>query len=230
MHTIGDSFEVNIKNLLEFFDEKPPTSQGHATSLTQMFGEDLGAALFNHYLDSQGIESKVISDKCTTGEKSGSRLDRWILTNENGKRVLYQSEIKSWSAHALGKSPISAMAIPEKLSAYEEKEWLSIWDDKNSNFKWPTLSKVLIEMKEPSQIEYDEKRPLLIYWIPLRPKGESSPFFNVQAKSNAYNRVWVFSMSSYLRSINKDKIVLRNMPNFAERLFWINNIFKPAEG
>ncbi|MEQ9618431.1 MAG: hypothetical protein RIG61_04580 [Deltaproteobacteria bacterium] len=229
MQNMNGFFEIDIKNLLEFFDEKPITSQRHATSLTQMFGEDLGAALFNHYLNSRGIESRVISNKCTTGKKSGPRLDRWILTNENGYRVLYQTEIKNWSAHAIGGSIIRTMASSDELSEYGKKEWSNIWDSEKSNFKWPTLSKVLFEMKEPTNIEYDEKRPLLIYWIPLCYMERSSPFFNVQVKSNIFDRLWVFSMSSYLRSINTDKIVVKNMPNFANRLLWINSIFKSID-
>lgn len=227
MHTISDCFEIDIENLLKFFDEKPPASQGHATSLTQMFGEDLGAALFIHCLNSRGIKSKVISDKCTTGKRRGSRLDRWILANENEKRVFYQAEIKNWSAHAIGGKKISVTASPEDLAVHGEEKWLNIWDPEKGNFKWTTLSKVLKEMELPVGYQDNEVRPLLIYWIPLRPKGESSPFFNVQAKSAAFNRVWVFSMSSYLRSINEDKIVLKNMANFAKRWYWIDKIFKP---
>jgi hypothetical protein len=43
-------FDVNSRELLRFFDEKPSDSERHATALNAVFGEDLGAGLLCHYL------------------------------------------------------------------------------------------------------------------------------------------------------------------------------------
>ncbi len=228
MQANNSDFEIDIQSVLEFFDEAPVVSRGHATALTQMFGEELGASLFMHYLESQGMAAEILPSNCTTGNKSGPRLDRWILAFENEKKVLYQTEIKSWSAHAIGGKILKITANSDELSNYGEKEWEAIWDSEKCNLKWSSLNKVLIEMKAPS-VQYDEKRPLLIYWLPICKRGENSPFFNVSVIAPEFDILWVFSMSSYLRSIQNDTMVLRNMPNLGKRLLWINKFFKPVD-
>ncbi len=64
-----DFISVNVLELLRFFDEKVEGSQGHATAIAQVCGEDLGSSLFLHYMKLNGIKAEIFSKKCTPGTK-----------------------------------------------------------------------------------------------------------------------------------------------------------------
>ena len=87
---------IDIKALLEFFDEKPPSSKYHATAVCQVAGEELGIALLKHYLENKGKQVEELPDKCTTGKNKGHRLDCWVRVEEGERCVLYQVEVKNW--------------------------------------------------------------------------------------------------------------------------------------
>ena len=69
-----------------------------------MLGEDLSAASLQHCLESNGASYvNVRPETVGTGRQKGPRLDRWIEADlADGRRVLFQTEIKSWSAWAIG--------------------------------------------------------------------------------------------------------------------------------
>ena len=102
---------VDPQELLCFFDGKPKWSEKQATSIVGVVGEDLNAACFQHYLESKGAGANVLNCPVTTGKRKGPRLDRWIdVTRRDGSRTVFQTEIKNWSAHAIGGKPLLVSA------------------------------------------------------------------------------------------------------------------------
>lgn len=102
---------VNVGDLLAFFDEEAKGSSRHASAIVGVAGEDLGAALLVDYFRSQGVVAEILPERCTQGTKKGYRLDRWILTHAPAGDVLYQVEIKNWSAHAIGGRALGACSM-----------------------------------------------------------------------------------------------------------------------
>jgi hypothetical protein len=108
---------ANRFTLLDFFDQEPKTSRGHATSVVSVAGEELGIALLVHYFGNKGIKAKVIGHRCTPGTKSGRRLDAWVEADS----VLYQVEVKNWSAHAIGGKVLQIGASPQEATKYRKE-------------------------------------------------------------------------------------------------------------
>ena len=131
--------EVKIRELLEFFDEAPKESKKHATSVVAVAEEELGIALLIRYLKQQGKPAEIIGDRCTQGTNKGYRLDAWVGTGTDN--VLYQVEVKNWSAHAIGGKELAINATPEMCTNYRKKMWKAQWD--GSGFTNPSVNKVL---------------------------------------------------------------------------------------
>ena len=216
--------EIDIIELLKFYDEKIQTSVHHATAINAVAGEDLGAGLITHYLNREKISAKVLQDPCTQKTKSGYRLDRWILAIRNGEKVYYQTEIKNWFAHAIGGKILKINATQDEVSDYKIKRWNSSWDGKMLTAK--TARKVLTPMKpieENSKIE-----PLICFWVSMHPEGKNEPFFSVDIKDKNFSRLWVFSMSAYLRNLlnSGEKKVTLEMPDTESRIEWLKTLFR----
>ena len=111
---------VDVQQVLRFFDEKPPCSRGHATAIVSLLGEDLAAASLRHCLLANGANSvNVRIETVGTGNRSGPRLDRWIEADlKCGRRILFQTEVKSWSAHAIGGKTLAINASAEETRDY----------------------------------------------------------------------------------------------------------------
>lgn len=186
---------VSTKQLLKFFDDPDAGCSGHASAIAAVAGEDLGAALFSHFIQSEGGTAEVLANRCTQGTKSGVRLDRWILVTKDSGTVLYQTEIKNWSAHAIGGKRFDLAPDMEAASAYRLERWEKEWD--GSNFLKKQVRKVLTPMKSPRPDVSVE--PLVCYWTALHPRGDAYPFFEIPLGSGAFRKLSVFSMSSYLR-------------------------------
>jgi hypothetical protein len=165
--------EIDIIELLKFYDEKIQTSVHHATAINAVAGEDLGAGLITHYLNRENFSAKVLPDPCTQKTKKGYRLDRWILAKINNEKIYYQTEIKNWSAHAIGGKILKINATQDEVSEYKIKRWNKSWDGKILTEK--AARKVLTPMKpieENSKVE-----PLICFWMSMHPEGKSAPFF-----------------------------------------------------
>ncbi len=215
----SDTVEVQPRKLLEFFDEAPPLSRKHATAVVSVGGEELGIALILHYLERRGIHASVIGDRCTPGTKTGVRLDAWIEAPGPSAATLYQVEVKNWSAHAIGGQILPVDAPPRMIAAYAQDRWKQVWD--GHHFADPSVAKVLHPMKSPrggGQVE-----PLICFWWALHP---TDPLFSVDLQGETFPRVWVFSMSLYLRQCTENAILLR-MPKTCRRLQWLSELFVP---
>lgn len=216
--------EVDIRSTLQLFDEAIPSSRYHATAIVAVAGEDLGTGLLVHYLRQQGWTAEVLVGPCTQGTNKGVRLDRWIRTIRNQEIVYYQTEIKNWSAHAIGGKVLKISVSSDELAAHKIERWGKEWD--GSTFRKKEAKKVLAPMKSLEQ--NCKVEPLICYWDAMHPTGEREPLFDVALENSHFSRVWVFSMSAYLRELlssGKNKIVLE-MPDTIKRVQWLNHLFK----
>ena len=174
-----------------------------------------------------------------TGRRQGPRLDRWIEADlKDGRRVLFQTEIKSWSAWAIGGKTLPINAPAKVLSNYKDTYWKGQWDSRRRTFKSPNVAKVLVPMKPPFDQDDREILPLIIYWAPAGPRrsgfkqnqSQGGHLFSISEptcefkfdvprswpEERGFEELWVFSVSSYLRSLRTASVDLP-MPNVAAR-------------
>ena len=227
---------VQVEDLLRFFDEKPDWSLKRATAVVGITGEELNAASFQHYVESKGGTACVLREhnstrplRVTTGNRKGRWLDRWIRVkwpDEQG--ALFQTEIKSWSSHSIHGRTLPVPATAEQLKEYKVARWKQHWDENRRCLRSPLTSKVLTRMQEPDRVDKGGVRPLLIFWEALAPTEEvEQHLFRVNVSSDApgdFKELWVFSVSSYLRSVQESTLNLY-MPEAASRLAVLGQLF-----
>ena len=233
---------VKVPDLLAFFDEKTRGSERHASSIVAVCGEDLGCGLLKHYLEQQRAQVQILRRPrtsvplpCTQGTQAGSRLDRWVRVT-NGPSplepdVLFQVEVKNWSAHAIGGERLPLDASPEAIAKYKRSSWAKQWDD-GTGIKAKSLRKLLEPMQPP--LAHLPIEPLACMWVCLHPEGKSECLFSVklpqgQRDKFSFNRVWFFSMSAYLRSVACEDVVIE-MPDTAKRLQWLSKLAHECGG
>ena len=231
---------INVKEILSFFDEKPDWSINHVSGVAGVVGEDLNVSCFQRYIESSGAKVTVRADPVTTGRRKGPRLDRWIVVDwPDERRTVFQTEIKSWSAHAFGGRMLPVRATPEEVAKYKRPRWQMMWDSRRRTLTFKEIGKVLVPMKPPADLEGQDILPLLIFWEALGPPDQAErhlfimegptggfPFTPPPTWPDAgkFPALWVFSVSSYLRSIPDACIELR-MPVAADRLRILKRLF-----
>ena len=216
---------INLKQLIEFFDEKVPSSIGHATALCSVLGEDIGVFLIQHYFEKENYKVNVYDAPCTQGTKKGERLDKWISIEKDNKRILYQVEIKNWSAHAIGGKTIALDADENSLKKHRNDRWQNQFKNKMPNKK--STNKVLLKMKPPEP-NYEVK-PMLCFWDAMHYEGDDEPFFEIKITHDNFSNLCVFSMSTYIRNLIKNgneriKLNSNHMKDTLERKKWIDKI------
>lgn len=241
--------KADIGGLLDFFDGKPEWSVGHATGLVGMVGEDLNTACLQHYLKSKGGSASVFRRPDTgrplpvnTGGKRGPWLDRWIRVEcPDRSTTVFQTEVKSWSAHAYAGTVLPRSLSPEKLKDRKQKQWDSLWDSENGRLTHPLTKKVLVPMKPPDEVDSENVRPMLIFWAALESREEQDSHlfkvdvaddFKVDVADDVFQELWVFSVSGYLRSLwspGKSNNINLEMPDAALRLRSLNRLFSGSE-
>lgn len=247
---------IDVQETLRFFDEKPEWSMSGAngkslaSGIVGMFGEDLNAACFQRYMESQGHSVTVRPEPVTTGKQEGPRLDRWITVDwSHGNKTVFQTEIKNWSSHSFDGETLPVRASLSELTDYKQDRWERKWDSQRRTLMDKKIAKVLVPMKLPSDLEGHAKdvRPLLIFWEPIGPRDKANkhlfridsptydfpfelptrwpkpPYSNPPPKG--FSSLQVFSVSSYLRSIQEASIELE-MPDAADRLRILGRLFK----
>lgn len=234
-----ESLTLDVVELLKFFDEKHGASKGDATGIVAVIGEDLNAACFQHYVESQKGRAVVLSDTVGTGGRRGPRLDRWIEVQwVDEQKFLYQTEIKNWSAAAIGGENLPVNATAQDVADYKQRRWDRHWDMERKTLKGNGTAKVLVPMKKPDRYNGFDAKPLLIFWEALGPKEKADdhlfsapvtyPYERPESwpDSTQFERLWVFSVSSYLRHLKEKcpKIHLP-MPNAARRKQTLNRLF-----
>lgn len=217
--------KLNIKELLDFFDDTP--SKGNASAIVGMIGEDLNAAVYNHFT---GNNVEVLNDSVVQGFKGGKNLDRWIFDTK--RNILHQAEIKSWSATAIGGRRLKSDAGDEEISRIAKY----YWDQQmNSSFtkekKHPNnVSKVLLKMKLPgNRTDISVVESLLLFWMPITSdRAGLNPMSKITVEhlhsvfDTEFKELTIFSVSLYLRQLYKrgmgEKFIDLDLPHFEDRM------------
>ncbi len=227
--------KLNIKELLDFFDNKKESDKGDANGLMSILGEDLNASVFRHFMNNN---VEILECSVVTGSKKGKWLDRWIVDNKN--KIIYQCEIKNWAATSKGGQSLKVEASDvdiEKISLKNKET--QIRDNFSNNNIHPTrVTKVLLKMRTPKEYINFEIKPLVIYWMPISfSKNNLKPLSTVTLKSlglssmdTEFKELQIFSVSLYLRSLYRqgkgEKIIELDLPNFERRMKIIKKFLK----
>ena len=223
-----DAMHLDVRETLTFFDEEPAGSEGHATAVAAVCGEDLGLGLLKHCLEARDAHVQIHRGPCTKGARKGPRLDAWVRVQGQHldlPDVLFQVEVKNWSAHAIGGERLPLDASSETITAYKMTNWKKEWDD-HTGIRKSNLAKVLEPMRPPRRLSDLPIEPLACMWTALHPHGKPECFFSValpQGHGGGFSRVWFFSMSAYLRTLPYEPITI-TMPDTAQRLHWLNRL------
>lgn len=222
----GSFLELDIIAALRFFDGAVPGSRGHATAIVAVAGEEMGIGLLASYFRQQGATPEVLPGPITQGTRKGVRLDRWLRVTRNREVTYYQTEIKNWSAHAIGGRPLGVEATPAELTDYKIERWNREWDGRT--FRKRQVLKVLTPMRPPTHNAHVE--PMVCYWDAMHPSGAPEPLFSIPLHDQHFSRVWVFSMSAFLwQALDSGIVTLRlEMPDTMRRLEWFHKLFRSA--
>ena len=217
---------VCVPELISFFDEDR-SARPHASAIKAVAGEELGLGLLMEYFRRNGIQTRLLDQPCTTGQRQGYQLDGWIEIPQqaNSSARHYQVEVKSWSFHGVGPGsiPLPLHCTPEELSAYKKRVWGAYWSD--GYFSHEGLNKVLTPMKPPEGAKL--VIPLACVWAAMHPNGDTTEFFKVPLSDQyAFPYVEVFSMSAFLRNLEPSESILSlEVPWVPERLKWLSRLF-----
>ena len=221
--------KLNIKELLDFFDDKKDSQKGDANALIAILGEDLNASV---YKDFRKNKVEILEESISQGSKKEKRLDRWILDNENKK--LYQCEIKNWAATAIGGKQLKSNANEEYIKKIVEYHWKrALNSDFSKKSEYPNgVNKVLLKMKSPKEYNHILKiEPLLIYWMPISSDKKGLNPLSVLSIKNLpikteFSKLHIFSVSLYLRQLYKKgkgkKFIDLDMPHLEHRIKILN--------
>lgn len=217
----------DIRQLLRFFDGEDDGARFHSNAINTLLGEELGCALFAHFLAASGYTPEILDDICTQGTLRGARLDRWVAATRGEQAALFQVEVKSWCAHSLGGRPLPVDAAPSTRAEHARSLWERYWDSEARAPRDAPLKKVLLPMKKPPRFATVPVDPVACVWDPLNPHGGSEAWFSCDLEAGrAFNKLWWFSGSLYLRSLlaSGQSTVEVPMPLLNARLAWISRI------
>ena len=224
---------IRWREVVRFLDEMPEESVGHATGVVGVLGEDLGAGAFKHCVEANGLGEVRLHSETVKGEgKKGPWLDRWIeVDSSNWGNLLFQAEVKSSSAHATNGKRLMIDAGGDELGAMKRFFWGQEWDECRRALRSPATGKVLVRMVPKSDFGKRKQLPLLIFWKAMAPDLERNarsvcpgghlfviekPEYGVRGhipvnwpkEQKNFDELWVFSVSSYLRSLKRATIDL----------------------
>ena len=217
---------LNLRELLNFYDYRVPSSNTHASAINAVLGEDLAVALLIHYFKGVGLEVIALDEVCTQGTQRGYRLDKWIAVKSATQSVIYQVEIKNWSAHSIGGKSVKLDADEDYMREFRTKRWLHQFNvDKQLPSQKETL-KVLTKMRVPTEFSNYKHEALLCFWEPLHHKGELEALFQVNVVCDAFKRLKVFSMSNYVSELLKTTETLEvEMTDADARIDWLQKLY-----
>ena len=217
---------LNLRELLNFYDYRVPSSNTHASAVNAVLGENLAIALLVHYLKSLGFEVHALDEVCTQGTQRGSRLDKWLVVKSKEELVIYQVEIKNWSAHSIGGKSTHPDASDEEMAKFRLQRWRYQFNlEKQVPSQKETL-KVLTKMRVPNEFSNYAHKALLCFWEPLHPEGVLEPLFEVNVASDAFKKMTVFSMSNYVSLLLKETDFLEvEMTDADARMNWLTKLY-----
>lgn len=219
--------KLNIKELLDFFDDKKDSQKGDANALIAILGEDLNASVYKSFRENK---VEILEESISQGSKKEKRLDRWILDKKNKK--LFQCEIKNWAATAIGGKQLKSNANDEETKKVVKYYWdRELNNNLSKRAKHPNgVTKVLLKMRPPNRYKNISKiEPLLIYWMPISSdKKGLNPLSILTVKplhlsiNPNFSKLHIFSVSLYLRQLYKkgrgQKFIDLDMPHFEHRI------------
>lgn len=212
---------VNARKIVDFVDANKKAGK-HASSVKGICCEELQLRVLERYLREQGYDANLLGIPCTT---KGNWLDAWIDMRKDGKHILAQTEVKSWSFHGFERGDALPVDVsPARLAEFKIAEWKRYWLESGKRFKAGGLDKVLKRMRTNHT---GEIRPIACIWTPIHPLGLDEPMFEVEC-SGDFEKVWVFSVSSYLRNYMRDQhtdCLDLFLPKSAERISYLAEIF-----
>ena len=221
---MNNILSLNLKALLDFYDDRVPESVGHASAINAVLGEDLAIGLVTDYFRRQGSQARLVSKTCTQGTRKGVRLDAWLEVTSTEGIFYYQTEIKNWSAHAIGGRVAPKNQSEAEMKAYRINRWLNQFDPKLETLKQAKAQKVLTPMK-PEESGWIV-RPLIIFWDSMHPAGKNIPLFDVEVSNSRFERLWVFSISSYVQQLLNAGVdeISAGMPESIQRIIWLRKL------
>jgi hypothetical protein len=201
--------------LLTFYDSPSSWSteksrQGsHVSAITGLIGEDLVLALLLQHL---GDSAQIVGYKCKREGLKGARLDAWIAVGD----VIYQVEVKNWSAHSLGGYDLPADATEEDLADFAQKRWKRFFGGQSLP---KGIAKVLTPMIPPIGYRKHQHRKILGFWsyvvdLSREPMG---------LHKSGEDQLYVFSASAYLRSLKVATIKL-HVPRVNARISLLQSL------
>lgn len=144
---------MNLRKLIEVFDERKDEYKGHTTPIIGLIGEDLNAAIFTDYLKRRrGKKAEVLSFPIMMepGQGGNKKLDRWIKAGN----TLYQAEIKSWCSFQIGGFTLLLKASEPETKELAHEKWESeLYEHYNGTQTFGKVSKVLAKMKIPDDLK-----------------------------------------------------------------------------
>ena len=218
--------KINIKELLDFSDDKKESEKGDANAIMSILGEDLNAAAYRHF---RKDEVDILEENVVQGFQGGKHLDRWILDKKENR--LFQCEIKNWAATAIGGKSLKSNADKEHIKKVAKGHWkhqlsTNLSRKPTKKHKHPNgVSKVLLTMRNPSGYNSLAVEPLLIYWMPISSDKaglKSLSYISSLPIKTAFKKLHIFSVSLYLRQLYKQgkgkKFIELEMPHFKHRM------------
>lgn len=218
-------FQINLESWIDSFDTITEKSNHCVSAVTSMVGEELAIQSFRHFLSVEhGIESRIISGTVSRRGKSGCRLDAWLETRPGSdENVLYQIEVKNWSAHSLHGRTVDESVVKTKgrkggIEYVMRANMLEEWSDEHGLTKANTAK--VLEVMSPPKGAFSEQRPLLVFWMPIG-NIVANPHTVLQVPSGrlGFTELEVFSVSLYFRSLIRRGVgtIELELPSFAKK-------------
>src|SRR3989338_5754476 len=223
------TMKLDVKELLDFFDDKKDSEKGDANALMSVLGEDLNASVYRHF---RKEEVEILNESVTFDIKKsdgtrGKELDRWMIDKKN--RKLYQCEIKNSAATAIGGRQLKSDASDEEVQEVAAYHWnRELKNSFSRNHNHPNyITKVLLTMRKPEKFRNLKVEPLLIYWMPITSSKDGLKPLSVLPTNPLhlgikikFSRLYIFSVSLYLRLLlRKGKgVIVLELPHFEHRL------------
>lgn len=224
--------KLNLRGLVDFYDFAVKGSERHATAVNAMMGEEFAISLMLHFFKVRHGELLVaLPEPCNQGTQKGVRLDKWLLRKNEEAGILYQTEIKNWSAHSLGGVKADEKWRDFPLNSgiwteYREKVWGRRFNA-DMSLKDSTATKVLTPMKPPPGFENAEIKPVICFWEGMHPQGKAEVFFSVPLTNQHFDELFVFSISNFVHQLLSEgtEFIEVEMPVAAARKEWIDRLF-----
>lgn len=224
--------KLDLRELVNFYDYAVKDSVTHATAVNAMIGEELAISLMLHFFQIKRTPLEALPGPCNQGTKKGKRLDKWFVQNDGRNVLLYQTEIKNWSAHSL-----RGMRLDEKFRdlPLSSEEWTKhrkqVWGRRfteESTLRDPATWKVVTPMKPPLGYEKSAIKPIICFWEGMHPEGKADVFFDVPLKDENFDKLFVFSMSNFVHQLLAEDVYFLDvaMPDAVVRKFWIDKLFR----